>query len=281
MGDILIELVELVFGVVGEACAPNLEDFKMADIWDVSTATGSFVQVMYDAVKIIGIGLTIVYFLLEINQKLALEGRDLTMKTFFAPFLKFMIAFGVIEQSGKVVGWIIGFGDALLNTISSVTTGSIDVFEPAGTMEQAMADIITLVSPAGFFAALLLCVVGLIAMLVGTILKLVWWYKSILYRVELLARVSYLPIAVSDVYNGSHSNCIRYIKGFLVHVIWGASMIGLPNLVMSIAFANFEVAIVDGQVFSAIGAILSLLVVPFAAIAVTSTIKQVVKEAVG
>lgn len=280
MGDILVELVELIFGVVGEACAPNVNDFKMADIWDVSTATGSFVQVMYDAIKIIGIGLTIVYFLLEINQKLALEGRDMTMKTFLAPFLKFMIAFAAIEQSGKIVGWIIGFGDSLLNTISNVITGGTSIFE-SESWTQSMADVITLVSPAGFFAALLLCVVGLLALLVGTILKLVWWYKSILYRVELLARVSYLPIAVSDVYNGSHSNCIRYIKGFLVHVIWGASMIGLPNLVMSIAFANFEVAIEDGQVFSAIGAILSLLVVPFAAIAVTSTIKQVVKEAVG
>lgn len=280
MGDILVELVELIFGVVGEACAPNVNDFKMADIWDVSTATGSFVQVMYDAIKIIGIGLTIVYFLLEINQKLALEGRDMTMKTFLAPFLKFMIAFAAIEQSGKIVGWIIGFGDSLLNTISHVITGGTSIFK-LESWTQTMADIITLVSPAGFFAALLLCIVGLVALLVGTILKLVWWYKSILYRVELLARVSYLPIAVSDVYNGSHSNCIRYIKGFLVHVIWGASMIGLPNLVMSIAFANFEVAIEDGQVFSAIGAILSLLVVPFAAIAVTSTIKQVVKEAVG
>lgn len=276
MGDILMELVEMIFGIVAEASSPPASDFKMAPIWSTTTAYGSFVQVMYDAVKMVGIGLTIVYFLLEINQKLALEGRDMTLKTFFAPFLKFMIAFAAIEQSGRIVGWIIGLGDQLLDTIEArVVVGDAGIFD---ALEN---DVNAALATVGFFAAFLLAVVGLLALIVGWILKLVWWYKSLLYRVELLARVSYLPVAVSDVYHGSHSNCIRYIKGFLVHVIWGASMVGLPRLVTAIAYSNFTVSVDEGKVFSVIGAILSILVVPFAAIAVTSTVKQVVKEAVG
>lgn len=282
MADILAELIGLIFGVVADASSPNVEYFKMTNIWSDATAFGGFVRVMYDTTSMIGFCLIIVYFLLELNQKIALEGRDLTMKTFFAPFLKLMVAFAAIEFSGTVVARIIEFGDGLLDKMNGalVSTGfDGDLFDEIDTAEEA----ITLfgLKDVAFFAALLLIIVGLLALIIGWVLKLVWWYKSLLYRAELLVRVAYLPIAVSDVYQGSHSNCIRYIKGFLAHVIWGASMVGLPKLVTAIAYSAFEVEVTAGDAFGIIGAVLSMLVVPFAAIAITSTVKQVAKEALG
>ncbi len=283
MSEVYEWFLDAIFGIVAEACAPNADWFKITDEWAALTTSGSAVPNIYNYVQIIGIGLTLVYFLMEMNQKLALEGRDLNMKSFFAPFLKLFIATVFIQFSGKIIGVIIAMGDNFLTRMEGSTlAGMMDEFNNSCSTFQGYLGANTW----GFFATVFLIVIGLIVLLVGTILKLVWGYKAIMYKIELLFRVSVLPIAASDAYQGAHSNCIRYIKGFLAHILYGGCCVAIPYICVSIAgaqIASVDLTHWESLADNPIGLMLEscgmLVVAPFAAIAATSMIKQVLKEA--
>ena len=95
-------VLNLVTTVIAQACSLDAKyvTIQGGGDWDKMT---SIVKEIYNYLAIAGIAFTLVYFLMEMNEKLALEGRDLKMKSFFAPFLKLMVAIAVISQSGKIV----------------------------------------------------------------------------------------------------------------------------------------------------------------------------------
>ena len=46
-------------------------------------------------------------------------------------------------------------------------------------------------------------------------LQIVWIYKAIAYKLEVVWRVGITPIALADVYSGQQSHALRYLKNFL------------------------------------------------------------------
>ena len=114
-------VLNLVTTVIAQACSLDAKyvTIQGGGDWDKMT---SIVKEIYNYLAIAGIAFTLVYFLMEMNEKLALEGRDLTMKSFFAPFLKLMVAIAVISQSGKIVSSIIMFNDTFITKISSIAS---------------------------------------------------------------------------------------------------------------------------------------------------------------
>lgn len=267
MSDVFMGLAKTLIGMIVEACQPNADLFYLTkDAAQWASLTSGAVATIYDFLRIIGMGLTIIYFIIEMNQKLALEGRDLNMKSAFAPFLKLMIAIAAIQYSGKIVSWILRLNDLFIEKVA--VTNEINT---AG-FEQAIRDS---VKGAGFFLLAFAMLLLLIMMVVSIVLKLVWMYKAVMYKLELLFKLALLPIAVSDVYQGANSSAIKYLKGFFVLGIVGASCVALPGLAINIAMTN----VARGDVWTAVAGLGQLLVAPFAAIAGTSVAKQLAKEA--
>lgn len=232
-----------------------------------------FIDQIWDYVFIIGLGMTLIYFLLEVNQKLALEGRDLTMKSFFAPFLKLLIAVAVMANGAKVVSWLLTFNNTFVSYVDSNLTLSIspndsDVYD---AMRDALLnmDIISKVIAA---LPLLLCWGITLA------LQIVWIYKAIAYKLEVVWRVGITPIALADVYSGQQSHALRYLKNFLVLGIYAASMIILPRIANTLVL---NTAVTVDNLFDIFAAFAQMIMAPFAALGALSVARTAAKEALG
>lgn len=277
-------VLNLVTTVIAQACSLDAKyvTIQGGGDWDKMT---SIVKEIYNYLAIAGIAFTLVYFLMEMNEKLALEGRDLTMKSFFAPFLKLMVAIAVISQSGKIVSSIIMFNDTFITKISSIAKAG-DTTQ--ADLAKVMTKLMEMFGKLGFFILLVVLIILMLTAIIGLVLKLVWWYKGMMYKLELLFRLSVLPIAVADIYGGRHSNAIRYIKGFLALGLYGVALVALPRIALTLATAmtTEQLAALTGaggdpDIVAGLSCLLMYLVAPFAAIAASNVAKQVSKEALG
>lgn len=241
----------------------------------------SIIQGVWDYFAIVGIGMTLIYFLMEMNRKLALEGGDLNFKSFFSPFLKLVIAIAVLSQAAKIVGWILSFNNTMLTGLqTAVSTGGTGGTEGTEGTTTYLYD--PILDKIGFWGGLgmLLPMTG--CMLISIVLKVVWSYKVILYKLEVLFRVGITPIACADIYSGANSTAVRYLKGFLVLGIYGASMVILPELSQLLAFTGIENAVDDVNIWGIVmGIVESALIAPFAALTCTNVVKTAAKEALG
>lgn len=234
---------------------------------------------------ILATGLTLVYFLIEINNRLIFERSDFTLKSFFAPFLKLTIAVIVISQGAKILGWIVSCGNTFITKMDSDT--SVGVFD-LSAQTDALQDAWDKVAPhsMGFFLALSLLLPCLIALLVALCCSLVWLYKALVWKMEVLFRISFTPIALADVYSGKNSNAIRWLKSFLACVLTGGIYVVIPKVTYLIGLQD----IVDKveNYYSSMGmseswqmtcSIFMIMVVPIAALGLASVAKQALKEA--
>lgn len=273
MGSVLDTIIDAFTALLKDASAPDVAWLKLSDTWS-SVVGNAFregrLQNVYNYLVMIGIGMAIVYFLIEMNQKLALEGRDLNMKSMFAPFLKFVCAIVAIRYSGEIVSYILMMNDNFVQHIADIS--------PVQGNQEVSVD-----SAGGFLLLLFVVFVCIIGLLLSIVLKLVWMYKAMLYQMEVYFRLALLPVAVADVYSGMHSNGIKYIKGFLALGIYAVSMLVVPSILVDIGLAWAKDLEVDdgGNIFIAISGIIALLVAPFASLGATSVTKQLAKEALG
>lgn len=270
MDSVFETIMDAFTGMLKDATGASVEWLKLSDTWDIVAGSSGRLAGVYNYLIMIGIGMAIVYFLIEMNQKLALEGRDLNMKSMFAPFLKFVCAVVAIRYSGEIVSYILSMNDNFVQHIA-------DISSTTGELTPENID-----NTGGFFLMLFVVFVCIIGLILSIILKLVWMYKAMLYQMEVYFRIALLPVAVADVYSGMHSNGIKYIKGFLALGIYAVSMIVVPNILIDISSSwAFSATGDDGNIFIALSGILTLLVAPFAALGATSVTKQLAKEALG
>ena len=164
-------VLNLVTTVIAQACSLDAKyvTIQGGGDWDKMT---SIVKEIYNYLAIAGIAFTLVYFLMEMNEKLALEGRDLTMKSFFAPFLKLMVAIAVISQSGKIVSSIIMFNDTFITKISNLAKAG-DTTQ--ADLAEVMTKLMEMFGKLGFFILLVVLIILMLTAIIGLVLKLVWW----------------------------------------------------------------------------------------------------------
>lgn len=275
MGDAIVTLVEAIVMTAG-LDAENFQ-FKQSEI--------TVVQGMWDYFILVGIGMTLIYFLMEMNRKLALEGGDLNFKSFFSPFLKLIIAIAVLSQGAKIVGWILTFNNTLLTKLPTEVNASLLSSPVHGaTLEDNLEGMKKVINDWGFFPCLVALIPILLCWLISLVLKVVWWYKAFTYKLEMLFRIGITPIACADIYSGANSTAVRYIKGFLALGIYAVAMVVLPTLSASLAANAFATALAGGikNLWDIIVGIIQLgLIAPFAALAGAGAARTAVKEALG
>lgn len=242
---------------------------------------------VWDYLALVGIGLSLIYFLLEMNQKLALEGRDLNLKSFFAPFLKLMVSIAVLATGAKIVGALLSLNDSFINAANNALGDLSHYSDPATVdLRNSIKDI---VEAHGILYSLALIIPLFACYVISMALCLVWWFKAIVYKLEVLFRVSITPLALCDVYSGQHSNAIRYLKGFLVLGVYAGSMILLPRIGITVGANEIVTAAQEltadtsaGNIFGLIKALMMLtFVVPFAALSCSNLARTAAKEALG
>lgn len=271
----------------------------------IDTNMLTFSNWLWGYLMIIGLGFTLVYFLFEMNQKLALEGHDLNIKSIMAPILKLAIACILLMNGASIVGNILGFHNNFVDKASDYSVGNFRL-DSAGTSvgeetdtgnegtesmdeETAKEQIMTAINGFGVLQLVGLLPFVLIMAIIQMVLSIIWKYKALVYKLELLWKIGITPIALSDIYNGSHSNAIRWIKSLLAMALYGASFILIVKLGNSMVLGSYaDVArdLSNGEVsislvLTAVKNILSFVVIPFAELGVLSAIRQATKEALG
>lgn len=274
MKDLLKALIDAILANCTGASSKTIE-FQQSEVDLMSEMWGYF--------AFVGIAMTLIYFILEMNRKFALEGGDLTIKSFFAPFLKLMIAIAVLSQGGKIIGAILSINNAMAKAAGGtpnadgVLEGGWFTYDSSAATDGNLKSIIDgygLIQMVGIIMPLLLCFV------VSLVLKLVWWYKGILYKLEVLFRLGIAPVSFADVYSGQNSNAIRYLKGFLALGIYGVALVTLPSIATHISLDNFVGS--STTFWEAFANFCQLaLIAPFAALSCANAARTAAKEALG
>lgn len=271
-----------------------LTNFGGADVTDMqisTTALSQGFQDVYQYFTIFGVGLALAYFIVELNKQMMFNGQNVTLKQLFVPFLKLIIAIGCCAFATEFFSMLLGFNNQFMRFCGNLTFTTIGTPSNVGfTIDgfaQALKDPIGfMIKNMSFFAKVMMLIPMIFAFIITLITNLVFDYKALLYKVELLARIMFAPIAVSDIYTGTNSGAVKYVKGTIALVIYGGSLIFVPKLVMGLAFQgamNSFSAIVNStapDVFQFCEALGLLIICPIAAIGLTSVVKQVIREAV-
>jgi hypothetical protein len=238
-----------------------------------------FANDIWDYFMLVSLGMAIIYFLLEMNTKIAFEGNNLTMKSIFAPILKFGFTFFILCYSPKIIGYAIDIGNSFIDFVDTI---KLTGYSPNtyATASKAFGD-----ATSGF-SILVMIVAGLfliIAWLINMVLQLVWLYKAALFKLEVFWRIGMSPIALAEAYGGQHSGAMRWLKGTIALVVYGAALVALPKLVIEMMGADMSDIAAKiagcGDFWHFITFIFSTLIYPFAGLGACSVVKQVIKEA--
>ena len=245
----------------------------------------NIINIMWGHISMLAIGLTVVFFLIEINRHWVFEGNDMTMKSIAAPLIKLLAAIVIIYMSGDIFDSIIDMNDAFVTWADTGFQAELTKEITTGLdADTSIGDIVN--NKVGFLEKVILVLPVLLAYLITIACNLVFIYKGFLFKVEFVARLMFAPIALADIYSWQNSNAIKYIKGTVALVLYAACLVILPKVTMFIAIDGFQAAVTamtegDIDVLVIILKILELCVAPIAAIGITGAAKSLTKEAVG
>ncbi|MBR0542349.1 MAG: hypothetical protein IJK26_09115 [Clostridia bacterium] len=252
----------------------------------------TFIRSLWNYLAIIGLCLTLIYFIIELNQKLAIEGaQNMTMKSFMAPFLKLAIAVIVLHNGANITLTLLSVNDTFVNwaagnsdIVSEEEAGAEGTIEgDTAGMSKANAEVYTKMSneiaDLNIVEGVIVALVLLLAYLVSCVISLVWAYKAICYKIEVLYRLGITPVALADTYSGQHSNALKWLKGFIGLALYAMAIIILPKLANLLGAGSLVAT--DGGLWGVMKGVFIIFVAPFAALGVAGTVKQMCKEALG
>lgn len=273
MDDVLNGILDALINGGGgtDAIAESLK-FKASTMSIVNSIWGYFV--------IFGIGMTLVYFLMEMNSRYALDGRDMNFKTFFSPFLKLMIAIAVLSQGAKIVGWLMGFHNNFIKySVDNFKFSTAEVTSGTSVLSANLSTTKGFIDGLAFFGKIVMILPLMLMWIVNLILSLVWQYKAIGFKIEYLFRVAITPIALSDVYSGQNANAVRWLKGFIALSLYGMAFIVIPRIGGSLAITGLAE---PSSIWESIKSLCEMiLLIPIAELGVLSAVKQLTKEVMG
>ena len=275
---------------------------KGSSYWLTGTS-GTIVGSIWDAFMFLGICLSVVYFILEINRTWVFEAQNMTYKTVLTPIIKLGISLSVLSKGEWLIGWILQLYNSAISTFADAVATQDTMLNLVTTEDEGVKAIKESFSGWGLFFMLMLLLILLLVSVINVVLKVVWWYKCILVKLELLVRIMVTPVAIGDIYQGRNSNMVRWLKGFLALGLYAGCMIVLPILSASIAMDMFKDNMTSGflqfvvgedgiapsgikivataglDFFGYIRAMAGIMVSPFVALGAVSIAKQLTKEA--
>jgi hypothetical protein len=275
---------------------------KGSSYW-LDGTSGTIVSSIWDAFMFLGICLSVVYFILELNRTWVFEAQNMTYKTVLTPIIKLGISLSVLSKGEWLIGWILQLYNSAISTFADAVATQDTMLNLVTTEDEGVKAIKESFSGWGLFFMLMLLLILLLVSVINVVLKVVWWYKCILVKLELLVRIMVTPVAIGDIYQGRNSNMVRWLKGFLALGLYAGCMIVLPILSTSIAMDMFTQDMTSGflqfvvgedgiatnavkivataglDFFGYIRAMAGIMVSPFVALGAVSIAKQLTKEA--
>lgn len=200
----------------------------------------------------LSITILIIGFLFELQEvAFRMQGNEV-FKEFIKPFFKLLAGYTIIANGATITGWILGFNNwwiktcqdiTLTTTLDKTASGSITGFEEA-------------INQMGLYEHLFCWIGLLIVWVIQMVPAIVIFYNAFARKLEVIMRVSLLPISCGDIFSRDvwNSNGIRYIKKILALGLYGGAMILILKTVsilqttyMAEQLGNIELNIATGQ----------------------------------
>lgn len=280
--DFVTGIVEGVIGLIMEASGTS------PDLLKISDGVLALVRPLWAELCLFGIGLTLVFFIIELNKIYAFEGRDMNFKSMLKPFLKLGFAIVALSLGANIIttflDWHNGFIDTI-NTRLNAYTMIPSYVASDGTLVMPTTIAGEIVAEMGLGTKIASILPLIIAWIVSAVMKFIWDFKAYGYQFELLYRVGITPVALADIYSGQNANAVKWLKGFIGLALYGVSFIVIPRLGVAVSVEQFRKsidALTSGSamgLFTMLLAFVGMLIVPIAELAIMGTIKQVCKEA--
>ncbi len=299
--------ISFLLATIGKMIDGNnlkLELTKDGTSWWLTGTSGTIVSNIWEAFMFLGICLSVVYFILEVNRTWVFEAQNMTYKTVLTPIIKLGISLAVLSKGKWLIGWILQLYNSAITTFVNAVATNDTMLNLVTTEDEGITAIKESFKGWGLFFMLMLLFILLLISIINVILKVVWWYKCILVKLELLIRIMVTPIAIGDIYQGRNSNMVRWLKGFLALGLYAGCMVVLPILATTIAMDMFATDMSAGgflqlvldengiatkgvQIVATAGldflgyirAMAGILVSPFVALGAVSVARQLTKEA--
>ena len=249
------------------------------DIAWTNTTLGTF-QTIYKNFAQLGMMLLLVYFLINMNKTMLMQGNDFGFKTMYVPFFKLAIGYAVIWKGGTIIGTFLGMYNGIIGW-ATVGNGSNEeqtlysgVYQ---TFHDALADM-------GILETLPLVIITVIVMLTSALASLIMCYQAVSIKLEMLLRAIFAPVSLGDIFNGENSNAIRYLKKMIALILSGAGIILIVKIgtALNLEMLGDMLENADGEtLLNDFRAMIQLILIPLAEAGMCGTVKQICNDAVG
>lgn len=224
---------------------------------------------IYDSMKVVGIALIFLYFLIEILDEV--QADHFSIEHLIKKLITLTVAMLVLNQGGTLFSYIIELSDPLIDLVSDsiVANASAPISQLAytaftETKEGIFSSILVLITAIGYMSsqlipALFTLVAVIIAYLVG--------YSRYF---EIMLRFAFAPIGLAQLVSGGAKGAgMRYIKKFASAVIQGAVCVAVFGVIPILSSS------------ADLGAIIGKIIVPLTAIGVLMKAPRIADDICG
>lgn len=225
----------------------------------------------------IGFCLCLIFFLMEVNKVMLMQGNDFTMKSLMSCFLKYGVCMMCIFGGTLIITGLLNINNAVINKMFS---GSGFGGQDDGVLSSLYEAIDNM--KFGIFEGIAFILIMLVIALVSMIVMVIYWYQAISRKLEIILRCTFLGVSLGDIFNGKDSNGIKNCRKILALGLYGGGLC----LLLKIQFLMQEDMVVkslnlNGTFVEMIASILMLVVVPLAGAGMTGTLKTVCNDICG
>lgn len=222
LGDLKNDFNAFVFSLAWEVygALPYLVSNNSLLKIDTSASYWNAFNGFFDAFASIGIGLAVIWVMLDILEKLQIE--QLSPEILLRIFIKLFMAIMIVANIQPITEGIINVANEMMSKASDTT--HIAQEEALGTIYENLKNM-------GLVKAICLLLQLLIPAIGTMICMLIMLVQMVGRLIEIGIRILFMPIGVSDAFtHGTNSPGFRYIKKFFAVCLQGAMLLAVLNI---------------------------------------------------
>lgn len=177
-------------------------------IWNIYDS--SFFSAIFDSMKIAGIGLLTVAFLISLYDKTT--SGDYSINNFFRHWLKFFILFVVLMNLMDILRALLDISTQTFAELNSQISNSITGIDAVKINETMLSNgLYKYISPTSKFGILIMIVVPYV---VSILFSVIISFFAVSRTIEIVVRIGLAPIIMGGSYfgDGQNSDVVRYLK---------------------------------------------------------------------
>ncbi len=240
------------------------------------------VMEIYDILTPLAIVFLIIWFLIEMTKVYAFQRDEMTLQSALAPLMKFIVGYALIAYGKRFIEMTLNLNNVLIDTIVNLNTtnGKVTFYDEVTLTEpqkEALSQIVSNVTDLGWMGAIGSLATGLIIEVAVTIATGMIIFHCYSRKLEIMVRLPFVGLALSDIYEGKQSTGVRYLKKLLALAISGLAIMVLLNVGTDLMAGQG----LTSPVGKPLAEIISPVLIAFAMSGMVSVAKQITNDVLG